>query len=82
MKTWKKLVGTMVITKSVNCHLHNGDKDEDNLRVGNDDDRGDEDEDKDDKDYDHFLGETLKRLSSCSRLSKSDQYHVIMITMK
>ena len=44
--------------------------------------RGDEDEDRDDKDYDHFLGETLKRLSSCSRLSKSDQYHVNMIRME
>ena len=42
----------------------------------------DEDKDKDDKDYDHFLGETLKQLSSCSRLSKSDQYHVNMIRMK
>ena len=49
---------------------------------GNDDDRGDEDEDRDDKDYDHFFGETLKRLSSCSRLSESDQYHVNMIRME
>ena len=74
----------MVITKSVNCHLDNDDEDEDNLGVGNDDDHGDEDEDKDkdDKDYDHFLGETLKRLSPCSRLSKSDQYHVNMIRTK
>ena len=70
----------MVITKSVNCHLDNGD--EDNLRVGNDDDHGDEDEDTDNKDYDHFLGETLKRLSSCSRLGISDQYHVNMFRME